>query len=101
MPERCEYCTMPEEKPLTREDVYSGKAWENQVPECAVHTLAEGCYESMYMCVEKDGRVHLSACGEGETDNYYPKFCPECGRDLRKINGGFCIENNKTNPDAE
>lgn len=100
MPDRCEFCTKPEEKPLTREDVLSGKAWENRVPECVVHTLAEGCYVSMSMCVEKDGTVTLSACGEDETDNYYPKFCPECGRSLGKENSKY-YENNEKNPDAE
>ncbi len=44
--------------------------------------IVSGGWTSLYFGAEADGRLFMSAQGDGETDHYYPKFCPECGRQL-------------------
>ena len=44
--------------------------------------IAEGGWSGLYFGAEADGRLFMAAVGAGETDHYYPKFCPECGRQL-------------------
>lgn len=46
--------------------------------------LASGGWTSLYIGIDPNGRTIMRACGDDYTDNYYPKFCPECGRDLRE-----------------
>lgn len=45
--------------------------------------MVEGGWSALYFGAEKDGTMFMAAVGEGETDHYYPKFCPECGRQLQ------------------
>jgi len=47
-------------------------------------TLADGVWSTLRFGAEKDGTLFISAVGEEETDHYYPKFCPEFGRQLLK-----------------
>lgn len=47
-------------------------------------TLADGGWSTLYFGAEPDGTLFMSAAGDGETDHYHPKFCPECGRQLRE-----------------
>ena len=44
--------------------------------------IATGDYTTLYIAVDNDGRICMRACGDDYTDNYYPKFCPECGAKL-------------------
>lgn len=39
-------------------------------------------YAALMMGPDEDGNLRMYASGENESDNYYPKFCPECGRKL-------------------
>lgn len=48
--------------------------------------LASGGYAVMYIGVNENGQIVMRACGEDYTDDYFPKYCPECGRDLRERN---------------
>lgn len=47
--------------------------------------LAEGVWSGLYFGVKEDGTLFMLAAGEDESDYYYPKFCPECGRRLIKV----------------
>lgn len=42
--------------------------------------ITAGGLTSLIRGVDEDGRVFIIAEGEDESDRYYPKFCPECGR---------------------
>ena len=44
--------------------------------------VVEGGWCSLYFGIERDGVLFISAVGDVETERYYPKFCPECGRQL-------------------
>lgn len=44
--------------------------------------LSSGGWTTLYIGVDRIGHTVLRACGEDCTDDYYPKFCPECGRKL-------------------
>ena len=71
----CDYCSM---KPEFRFDHWTGQKeftgeWDNEIK------IADGAWTAMYFGVDADGRFRLTASGDGRAD-YYPKFCPECGR---------------------
>lgn len=42
----------------------------------------DGNYVALIRGVDEDNRIFLIAQAEDDTDRYYPKFCPECGRKL-------------------
>ena len=44
----------------------------------------DGSYASLMIGADEDGRLRMYASGENDSDDYYPKFCPECGRKLKK-----------------
>ncbi len=44
--------------------------------------LTSGEWTTLYIGVDPKGHPVLRACGDDCTDDYYPKFCPECGRRL-------------------
>ena len=46
--------------------------------------VVAGCWTSLLRGVDERGRVFVVASGEDDSDRYYPKFCPECGRRLEK-----------------
>lgn len=68
----CKFCGI---KPAFRGDG-SYASYESKI------TVAEGGWAALYFGAEEDGRLFMSAAGDGETDHYHPKFCPECGRQL-------------------
>ena len=45
--------------------------------------IVHGGWTSMYIGVAPHGEIFMNACGDDYTENYYPKFCPECGRKLQ------------------
>ena len=45
------------------------------------HILEEGIYLDLYMNVEENDLPRIIAV-ESDYIDYYPKFCPECGRNL-------------------
>lgn len=45
-------------------------------------TVVDGGWSALYFGAEEDGTLFMSAVGDGETEHYHPKFCPECGRQL-------------------
>lgn len=45
--------------------------------------LEGGGWTALMVGAEPDGTLYLSAKGEDESDHYHPKFCPECGQQLR------------------
>ena len=49
--------------------------------------LASGGWTALYIGVNKTGETVMRASGEDLTDNYYPKYCPECGRKLSDSDG--------------
>ena len=65
----CRYC---QQKPRFERDggFYE---WDNEI------AVAEGGWTAMYIGVDADGAVRLTASGDDRAD-YYPKYCPECGR---------------------
>ena len=44
--------------------------------------VAEGGWTTVRIGPDKDGRIFIVGVSDGETERYYPKFCPECGRAL-------------------
>lgn len=73
----CKLCGM---KPEYRIDPYTGYReytgdWDNEFK------MADGPWTSLYGGVTSDGRIRLTATGDGRAD-YFPKYCPECGRRL-------------------
>lgn len=50
--------------------------------------IASGLGIEMYIGVDENGKVIMGACAEDYTDNYYPKYCPECGRKLQERKDG-------------
>lgn len=55
--------------------------------------IAEGNWTTMYAGVDENGCVFLCALGDGYTDRWYPRFCPECGR---RINEGRTADGSAT-----
>lgn len=45
--------------------------------------LVSGGWTTLYIGINSDNRIVMRACGDDYTDDYYPKYCPECGRGLR------------------
>ena len=44
--------------------------------------LSSGPWTWLKACKDKDNRLALYAVGDSDTELYYQKFCPECGRKL-------------------
>lgn len=44
--------------------------------------LVPGGWTTLERGVDADNHTLIIAVGDDETDRYYPKFCPECGRKL-------------------
>jgi len=44
--------------------------------------LVPGIWTSLRHGVDNYGQFFIFAKGEEESERYYPKFCPECGRKL-------------------
>ena len=44
--------------------------------------LADSSWCYLYARKDENGRLYLDAEGETMTDEYYPKYCPECGKKL-------------------
>lgn len=73
----CEFCN--------QEPVFDGEETEeNYLDYASEKALSGGGWTTLFIGVDAKGRIVLRACGDGYTDNYYPNFCPVCGRDLRK-----------------
>ncbi len=49
--------------------------------------VARGGWVGLYYGVDEFDKPYLFAEADDDTDPYYPKFCPECGRDLRDGQG--------------
>lgn len=62
---------------------FFGDFFEEWGPENNIN-LAKGSWTSLCIGVDRDGNTVLRAFGDGIAE-YYPKFCPECGR---KLEGG-------------
>lgn len=67
----CKYCSR---KP---KESFSGYFYDGDNEE----QIASGAWTAMYIGVDERGRLRLTACGDGRAD-YFPKYCPECGRKL-------------------
>ncbi|MCM1437779.1 MAG: hypothetical protein NC131_01015 [Roseburia sp.] len=46
-------------------------------------SLARGGWTSLYAGKDENDKVVMYGYGDGRTDYYYPKYCPECGCKLR------------------
>ena len=44
--------------------------------------IVQGGWTSLRAGKDKDGKVIMYGMGDGDTELYYPKYCPECGRKL-------------------
>ena len=69
----CKYC---HQKPVVESDGYFSE-FDNQI------MLASGGWTELYIGVTRHGETVMRACGDDYTNDYYPKYCPECGRKLR------------------
>ena len=47
-------------------------------------TLASGAWSSIDIGMNPSGDIVIRGVSDEYTDDYHPKFCPECGRDLTK-----------------
>ena len=70
----CPFCH--QKLKLSRQSFYSNS--DNEME------LASGGWTCLYIGLDPNGRTVMRACGDDYTNNYYPKFCPECGRDLQE-----------------
>lgn len=70
----CKFC---EQSPVI-DPTYGYNIWYNEL------CLTTGGNAGVNMVIEPDGRISIVGLGDGRTDPYYPKFCPECGRQLTK-----------------
>lgn len=73
----CKFC---ERKPVINEEFNAFFIFEN----CETLVAGEGAYEEIGIGVDKNGNLLLIAFGMNQSDYYYPKFCPECGRKLQE-----------------
>lgn len=46
--------------------------------------LESGPWTKLYACIDKNGSLAMYGAGDSTTDLYYPRFCPECGRELQR-----------------
>ena len=79
----CKLCSMKPKytlDPYTGEKEYTGD-WDNEYMLSGEHT-----WTSIYSGVDARGRIRITASGDDRAD-YYPKFCPECGRRLEEQDG--------------
>ena len=77
----CKYC---ERKPVLDPGLdFYGHDWMRYDKTKNQEQIAGFGHTVMYMAVDEEGRLCIRAEGEDYTDDYYPKFCPECGADLR------------------
>ncbi len=68
----CEFCN---QKPVFSQGKY--REFESRI------RLATGPWVRMYIGADENGRVVMRAYTDGSSGNYYPKYCPECGRKLQ------------------
>ena len=68
----CKYC---HQTVVIDDNGYFDK-FENQIE------LATGGWTALSIGVDVTGCTVMRACGDGFTDDYKPKYCPECGRKL-------------------
>ena len=58
------------------------KMCENKI-KSQVETIIEKGYDTYLVTgIDENLRLYFKAIGDDETDKYYPKYCPECGRKL-------------------
>lgn len=70
----CKYC---EQKYAPLNKGYGDDRYKNQIE------LVNGGWTSLYIGVNSNNKIVMRACGDDYTNDYYPKYCPECGRKLR------------------
>ncbi len=68
----CKYCNR---KPVFDSAGYY-ETWSNK------ETVATGAYSSLSIGVDASGKLIILGGGDDDTEPYYPKYCPECGRKL-------------------
>lgn len=68
----CKFCG---QKLVINDGIY--RESDNQI------SIADGGWTWMYIGVNTAGKVVMRACGDDYTEDYIPKYCPECGRKLR------------------
>lgn len=68
----CKFCNMT----LSIDKVWGYNKYENDIQ------LARGGWTVLYIGVDEFGKTCMRACGDDYTNDYYPKYCPECGRKL-------------------
>ena len=59
------------------------KMCENKI-KSQVITITNGYNTYLDVGIDENLRLYFKAIGDDETDKYYPKYCPECGRKLNK-----------------
>lgn len=69
---KCKFCNMT---PILNKS-WGYDKYENQIQ------LVDSNWTALYIGVDELGKICMRACGDDYTDNYYPKYCPECGRKL-------------------
>ena len=58
------------------------KICENEI-KSQIETIIEKGYDTYLVTgIDENLKLYFKAIGDDETDKYYPKYCPECGRFL-------------------
>jgi len=69
---KCSLCSI---KPV----FFGGKQWSQWDSSIS---LADGGWTGLRACKDWNDKLAIYAVGDEYSDLYYPKFCPECGREL-------------------
>lgn len=72
-------CTLCSIKPFFYDDGVEGLRYSQYE---SSKVLSAGPWTWIKACKDEDNRLALYAVGDENTELYYPKFCPECGRRL-------------------
>lgn len=46
------------------------------------HVIGDDGWTSLYVAKDKDNKLFIYASGETISSWYYPKYCPECGKQI-------------------
>ena len=46
--------------------------------------LVEGNYSTLGVNCDSENRIFMYGSGDDETDYYYPRYCPNCGRRINE-----------------
>ena len=94
----CKFCTNARSYLPTEEELYSGNILTD-INDFSSHSIGKSIDEHRFMLTSGSGKPlrieHYVWCAFGDGDHqwvtsgvYYPKYCPECGRELTEYKIG-------------